>query len=237
MRSRHRQPAAHHSAPPVPHTSTAALAVAEQGVNAGAEHGADAKNKVVTAVPLRAPVSTLRRIAIPFLLTLVAVGILLYPVVVTQLHNLEQKRVAAQYSTRVQDSDPDLMAQSIQQAHQYNTTLKTGPILDPWLARISEDNKDYQEYLDQLSVYDVMARLIVPSANIDLPVYHGTAEDALQKGVGHLYGTSMPVGGKGTHAVLTGHSGLSSASLFDHLRDVTVGDPIYLAVGGERMKY
>ena len=65
-------------------------------------------------------------------------------------------------------------------------------------------------------VASIMARVRVPTASIDLPVYHGTSDDVIAKGAGHLYGTSVPVGGTGTHAVLTSHTGMSNAPLFDH---------------------
>jgi len=72
---------------------------------------------------------------------------------------------------------------------------------------------------------------------VNLPVYHGTRDDTLQKGLGHLFGTALPVGGLGTHAVITGHTGIPTATLFDDLIDVQVGDSIYLSTFGEKMKY
>lgn len=170
-------------------------------------------------------------------LSLCAILALLYPVVVTQLNNWEQMRVADSYTKDLDAADQGEISQKLASAQQYNRFRTAGPILDPWLARISEDNTDYQAYLSELDTHEVMARLVVPSANIDLPVYHGTSEAVLQKGVGHLYGSDLPVGGEGTHAVLTAHTGLTNATLFDHLPDVGKGDPIYMGVSGQRMKY
>lgn len=178
-----------------------------------------------------------RSIAVPLLLTLVAVAILLYPVVVTQLKNLEQIRVSAEYSESVSHEKPAVLRAQFASAQNYNATRAHGPILDPWLARISEDNVGYQDYLRELDSYEVMGRLVIPAIKVDLPIYHGTGEDALQRGVGHLYGSDLPVGGLGTHAVLTGHSGLRNATLFDNLEDLREGDAIYIGVAGEQLKY
>lgn len=82
-----------------------------------------------------------------------------------------------------------------------------------------------------------MARLVVPAAKIDLPVRHGTEDDAIARGAGHLFGTGLPVGGKGVNAVLTAHSGMRTASLFDGLTDVKVGDIAYVQVAGQKLAY
>ena len=95
----------------------------------------------------------------------------------------------------------------------------------------------YSNYLSQLDVNPVMATVKVPSADISLPIYHGTETSTLEKGVGHLFGTALPVGGEGTHTVLTGHSGLGSATMFDHLNRVKVGDVFYIEVLGRHLKY
>jgi len=189
------------------------------------------------AGPKGASKSLPRKLVPTVVLSLCAIIALLYPVVVTQLNNWEQMRVADSYTKELDGVDEEELSQKLASAQKYNEFRTAGPILDPWLARISEDNADYQAYLAELDTHEVMARLVVPSADIDLPVYHGTSEAVLQKGVGHLYGSDLPVGGEGTHAVLTAHTGLTSATLFDHLSDVVKGDPIYVGVSGQKMKY
>lgn len=189
------------------------------------------------AGPKGASKSLPRKLVPTVVLSLCAIIALLYPVVVTQLNNWEQMRVADSYTKELDGVDEEELSQKLASAEKYNEFRTAGPILDPWLARISEDNADYQAYLAELDTHEVMARLVVPSADIDLPVYHGTSEAVLQKGVGHLYGSDLPVGGEGTHAVLTAHTGLTSATLFDHLSDVVKGDPIYVGVSGQKMKY
>jgi len=124
-------------------------------------------------------------------------------------------------------------------ARTYNTSLNGVPILDPWLTRVSRDPSSpaYRSYLAELSATDAMARLRVPSIGVDLPIYHGTTEAVLAKGIGHLYGTTLPVGGEGNHTVLTSHTGLSNATLLDHLIDVTEGQLFFIDVAGETLAY
>lgn len=112
-----------------------------------------------------------------------------------------------------------------------------GPILDPWTARLSDDNEPFKEYLHQLDLSGTMARIVIPSIHVDLPVFHGTRPDTLEQGVGHLFGTDLPIGGKNTHSVLTGHTGLQTATLFDNLKNVKEGDSIYIDVYGQKLRY
>nr|WP_084210418.1 class C sortase [Corynebacterium sphenisci] len=183
------------------------------------------------------PKRDLKRVLAPVALVLLGLVILLYPVIATQWNNAKQVRAAQEYSKIEQNTDPAKLSAAWESAHRYNAERASGPILDPWLARISEDNTDYRAYLAELDQQEAMARLVVPAAKVDLPVYHGTSEKTLQRGVGHLYGTDLPVGGEGTHAVLTAHTGLANATLFDNLKDVREGDAIYVAVAGQRLKY
>ena len=86
-----------------------------------------------------------------------------------------------------------------------------------------------------------MGRIVIPSINSDLPIYHGTSEKSLSRGVGHLYGTDLPVGGvgdgEGRHSALSAHTGLQNATMWDNLVKVKKGSPFYIAAGGEKLKY
>ncbi|SER86493.1 class C sortase [Corynebacterium cystitidis] len=184
------------------------------------------------------PASFLRRVLIPAILVLAGIAILLYPVVSSQWNNFMQQKAAEQYTNYNETLNPDTLERELAEAVAYNEDPGTGgPILDPWLARVAKDNHDYQRYLEQLNHQEAMARLVVPAAKVDLPVYHGTESHTLERGVGHLYGTSMPVGGPNTHSVLTAHTGLPHATLFDNLDQVEEGDAIYIDTAGQKMKY
>lgn len=181
--------------------------------------------------------SVLRRVFVPALIIMVGISVLLYPVVSTQWNNYIQRKVIEEYSSKIQDAPEELLNAAIDSARQYNDDSIGGPILDPWLARVSEDNLEYQKYLEQLSDLPAMSQVSIPSIESSLPVYHGTTEEVLQKGLGHLYGTSLPVGGEGTHSVITGHTGLTTSTMWDNLVDIKVGDAIYVNTFGEKMKY
>ena len=181
--------------------------------------------------------SFFQRIALPVVIILAGLMVLMYPVVATQWNNRVQEQVAKQYEEDLVEAPPEQINKALEAAKEYNRTHTDGPILDPWLARISEDNLDYQEYEKHLEGVSAMSQLAIPAIDVRLPVYHGTRDDTLQKGLGHLYGSALPTGGEGFHSVITGHTGLTNATLFDDLVDVQVGDAIYLSTFGERMKY
>ncbi|MDP9800455.1 sortase A [Arcanobacterium wilhelmae] len=174
---------------------------------------------------------------VPALVILLGIAILLYPIVSTQWNNYQQQQAAAEYAKFVKKADTKALEKSLEEAHRYNAERTVGPILDPWTERLADDNEPYKEYLAQLNVTGVMARLVIPSIKADLPVFHGTRPDTLEKGIGHLFGTDLPVGGPSTHSVLTGHTGLQTATLFDNLDKMKKGDSIYIDVAGEKLRY
>lgn len=181
--------------------------------------------------------SFFQRVGLPVIIILVGLAVLLYPVVATQWNNRVQQEVAERYEAEMRSTPAEEVNEAREAAREFNAKHTNGPILDPWLARISKDNPEYREYLGQLSGAPAMSQVVIPSIDVKLPLYHGTSEETLQKGLGHLYGTSLPVGGEGTHAVITGHTGLTNATLFDDLVDVQPGDAVYISTFGERMKY
>ncbi|QPK79512.1 class C sortase [Corynebacterium lizhenjunii] len=171
------------------------------------------------------------------ILTIIGFLIILYPVVATVIENNRQSGQVEAYTQRQAEFSEEELAEAVARAHEWNDVHQNGPMLDPWLARVAEDNEEYQEYLNQLNLTEVMGRVSIPSINSDLPIYHGTTEEVLKKGIGHLYGSALPVGGEGKHTVLTGHTGLSTSTLWDNLTDVKVGDAVYIDAHGQKMKY
>ncbi|MCS5480504.1 class C sortase [Corynebacterium sp. YIM 101645] len=179
----------------------------------------------------------LRYVVAPIFLVLLGIGIMLAPVVSTQLHNMEQARIAREYSEQIARLHEEQLDAELGQAWEWNASTSIPVAGDPWTIDNDTLTPDYQAYLQQLNITPVMARIRVPSAQIDLPVYHGTDEHTLAHGAGHLHGTSLPVGGVGTHAVITGHTGITTATLFDNLVDVTEGDLMAVDVLGETLVY
>ncbi|MBN9611898.1 MAG: class C sortase, partial [Actinobacteria bacterium] len=140
---------------------------------------------------------------------------------------------------------------ALQAAREYNAQLPPGVLRDPYTTEVASGDlaKDpgYQRYERLLvpsgaaaaagSAAGVIGELDYPGVGLSLPIYHGTGEQSLTRGVGHLYGSSLPVGGSSTHAVLTSHSGQVNASLFSTLPEARLGDVFQLSVLGERLYY
>jgi sortase A len=170
-------------------------------------------------------------------LVLLGAVVAAYPVAATFYNNQLLADRAGQYSSQVLAANPQTLQDALTRARAYNATLGSVPIGDPWTGTDPTLTTSYQSYLHQLDQFDAMARVKIPAIKVDLPIYHGTSEDALAHGVGHLYGSALPVGGSGTHAVLTGHSSLASATLFEHVSDLRLGDVFTIEVYGETLAY
>ena len=173
----------------------------------------------------------------PPILLLAGILVLLYPVLATQYNNQRQERIASEFSAVAENTGPDAVAESLRRADEYNLKASESPILDPWLDAQRPGTAQYQDYLSQLNLNDVMAPIKIPSIDVNLPIYHGTETATLDKGIGHLFGTALPVGGESTHTVLTGHTGLGNATMFDQLTSVKVGDVFYIETAGRHLKY
>lgn len=174
---------------------------------------------------------------LPTIVVILGLLVMMYPVASTAWNNYGASKAAKEYAQLDKDTPQEVQDTRWDNAHEYNEQRASGPILDPWLNDISPDNPEYAEYLDQLSENDAMARFIFPEIGVDLPIYHGTSDDVLQRGLGHLYGSDLPVGGRGTHSVITGHTGLSNATMFDNLSKAEEGDAFYVQVSGHKLKY
>jgi len=131
----------------------------------------------------------------------------------------------------------------LEEAHTYNANLPGGPLRDPYTlesdgspSAVGGGTQAYRDVLGGLPG-GVMARVQIPAIGVDLPVFHGTGEDTLVNGAGHLFGSALPVGGSGTHSVLTTHSGLVDARLFTDLEKLAEGDTFSVTVLNEQVRY
>lgn len=172
-----------------------------------------------------------------FIYLILGLLVLLIPVGLTHYKNVEQHRIAENYSREGQKLDDTKRADMLAAAHAYNQRLPQFGAKDPWVNGPDTSTPAYKDYESQLQVNGVMARLRVPAVGIDLPVYHGTSKSTLTHGIGHLYGTALPVGGEGTHAVLTGHTGLATLTMFDNLTHMKEKDVFIIEVAGEQLAY
>lgn len=181
-------------------------------------------------------------IALACLVFIIAGTVLGYAPVATVVNNLRQHQQSQEYSQQIarRESTSEGKARNkaaIQKAKDYNSTLNGIPILDPFLDEVENNSAKYQQYLGVLADSDVMSRIRVESARIDLPVRHGTDDSSIATGAGHVYGTALPVGGEGNRTVLTAHTGMQSATLFDNLVKVRKGDLMVVDTYGEKLTY
>ena len=161
----------------------------------------------------------------------VALGLLLYPLVGELLSEKYHSDVETAYTAAIEDTDDAELTAQRQAAQQYNAMLAN--------ATISEGGASAPPlaYAEQLTVGGVMAYVDIPKINVYLPVQHGTGAETLEKSVGHVVGTSLPVGGSSTHAVLSAHSGMASSKLFSDIDQLEKGDTFYIHVLGEVLAY
>jgi len=172
-------------------------------------------------------------ISIAFLVgAIITLSVLLYPFVARYVNSFSQTRAVTQYVNDVQAMDDGDTQALLDAAREYNRKLLQST------DRFSPSEKEKAEYLQQLDAgREVMGLLIIDKINVNLPIYHGTDEGVLQVGIGHMPGTSLPVGGIGTHAFITGHRGLPSSKLLSNLDKLTEGDSFALYVLGETLTY
>lgn len=171
---------------------------------------------------------------------LAGLSLLLYPFVANQWNNYRQKQLISGYEQVVSDKEAaegiDYDAER-KKAEDYNEALL--PCVLPDSFALAESSGVDPVYMNTLNIAgdEMMGRVEIPKINIKIPIYHTTEEDVLNKGAGHLEGSSLPVGGANTHAVISAHRGLPSASLFTDLDQMKVGDHFLLHVLDETLCY
>ena len=178
---------------------------------------------------------------IPSLLALAGMLLFLYPSISAWIVQYNQSQIIAQYEDSVSKADPSA-AEQLALAHRYNDALSSGAVLQANSNVPTGDGTSGDASLDYNAILaadssGLMGRLKVPAADIDLPIYHGTDDETLLRGLGHLEGTSLPVGGQGQRTVVTGHRGLAEARMFTDLDKVQVGDTFTFEVFGEVLTY
>lgn len=172
-------------------------------------------------------------IALSILLFLGAVGVTVYPLVSNYVNDKYQSIVRTEYALEMQRQDASAIEDAWRAAKAYNDGLSP---LRYQKEAVQAAAIDYDRLLN-LNVSGIMGYVEIPKLDIYLPIYHGTSEDALEKGVGHLTGSSLPIGGDGCHAVLTGHSGVAGKRLFSDLDQMQEGDVFFLHVLDETLAY
>ena len=177
-------------------------------------------------------------IIIIVLLFLGGAGLVLYPVVSSWYMGRHQGQVIADYDAEAAKLSQAQMEEELEKARRYNESLLGNVVLtDPFNAEgLEEQNTEYEDLLN-IGGDGVMGSVEIPGQNIYLPIYHGTDSVSLEKGAGHLQNSSLPVGGKGIHAVISGHTALPTAELFTDLDQVEKGDVFYIHILKETLAY
>ena len=161
-----------------------------------------------------------------------ALGLMLYPLAGELVSEKYHSDVETTYTAAIEDTDAAELTAQREAAEQYNAMLSGAATITKGGASAPP-----LPYAEQLTVGGVICYIDIPKINAYLPVQHGTGAETLEKSVGHVVGTSLPVGGSSTHAVLSAHSGLASSKLFSDIDQLAVGDTFYIHVLGEVLAY
>ena len=167
------------------------------------------------------------------LILLTGLSLLLYPTVSDYWNSFHQSRAIASYAESVANMDDGLYEKMLQEAKEYNQELIGHS--NHWF--FSEEEKEEYEGILNISGTGIMGYIEIPKIKVSLPIYHGVDEGILQIAIGHIEGTSLPVGGEGTHCVVSGHRGLPSAKLFSDLDKMVEGDTFMMRVLDETLTY
>lgn len=169
---------------------------------------------------------------------LLALGITLYPLISNWYNERHQSEIHTQYEEIIDKIDDTELLEARAAAADYNATLVPGTQSGDSFSQeaIREAAENYDSLLN-MAGDGIMGYVEIPMIRVDLPIYHGTEIETLDVGIGHLLGTSLPVGGESTHSVLTAHSGMATQKLFSDLDQLERGDVFYLQILGETLAY
>ncbi|MFP7366611.1 class C sortase [Corynebacterium callunae] len=172
------------------------------------------------------------------ILLIISLLILFYPIVATVLADYQNSEAARRYEEEInQAATPEIIEELRQRAEDYNANLWA---TDHPVKKEDPADPAYQDYKQQILTSDqasTMSRIQIPDIGVDLPVYHGTTDGVLYRGAGHMYNSDLPIGDESSTSVITAHTGMVNASMFDNLGKLKEGQPVYISVLGEKLRY
>lgn len=171
------------------------------------------------------------RVIFCVIIFITGLGIASYPFISNMVAQRHASQVVKDYETNVEEMDEEKIDAMKEAAKKYNEQLSNVVSVD------DENNEQGESYVDLLNLGESLGYITIPKIDVNLPIYNGTSQDVLSKGVGHMEQSSYPLGGVSTHCVLTGHRGLPSAVLFTDLDKLEIGDEFYLHVLDEILAY
>lgn len=170
------------------------------------------------------------------LLFFAALTMTLYPVISNYVNQKYASEIQTAYQEIVAQTDDSALEEARAQAAAYNQALIPGATEAYSQEQLAAAARDYDTLLD-IAGTGIMGYVRIPKISVDLPIYHGTEAEDLERGVGHLLGSSLPIGGDSTHTILSGHSGMASQKMFTDLEQLALGDVFYLDMLGETLCY
>ena len=174
---------------------------------------------------------------ISIIFIILGIGIFLYPSISNYLAEKNHIDIIRNYDDLIVKIDEEKINEEKEKAKIYNENLSGDPVHDPFI--IGSGYALPENYKEVLNLGDdgVMGYVEIPKISVYLPIYHGTSDEVLEKGVGHIQNTSVPIGGNSTHSILTGHTGLPNAELFTRLDELGIDDIFYIHVLGDVLTY
>lgn len=169
-------------------------------------------------------------------LFLTALGLTLYPPISNYVNQKYASEIQTAYQELIQQTDDSILQEAKQRAVAYNLAITPGTADAYSEEALLSAAEDYDSQLD-IAENGIMGYVEIPKIQVNLPIYHGTDAEVLDRGVGHLLGSSLPVGGENTHTILSGHSGMASQKMFTDLEQLTQGDVFCLNVLNETLAY
>ncbi len=181
----------------------------------------------------------MRQKIIPILIVLLGFALLSYPFISNYMFEKSAGSTIESYKKQSKTYDQKQKDKAFQEAKEYNEDLTKSAVqlTDPFKAKKSDGETMIYNNILNLDHSGIMGYLEIPCISVNLPIYHGTSTEVLERGIGHLAASSFPIGGKSTHSVLTGHTGLSSAKLFTDLTEMKKGDLFFIHVLDKKLAY
>lgn len=177
-------------------------------------------------------------IALAVIAFLLALGLTLYPIISNYVNQKYASQIHTAYKEVMEQVDDTALLRAKELAVTYNRSIVPGASTEDAYSQegLQAASQDYDSQLD-VAGNGIMGYVEIPKISVNLPIYHGTENDSLERGIGHLLGSSLPIGGESTHSILSGHSGMASQKMFTDLEQLTAGDVFYLHILNETLAY
>ena len=178
-----------------------------------------------------------KAVILAVILLLVSIGITIYPLIANALAEKYRSEIQTKYFEKIEAMNDEALDSARADAEKYNRLLTSGVVQNNFSDEALDlANVGYEAILN-LNADSIMGYIEIPRTDTYLPISHGTEAETLEKSVGHVIGSSLPIGGEGTHSVLSGHSGMSDQKMFSDLEELHLGDIFYLHVLNETLAY